>query len=153
MRVRDIMTLRPVTADVDTPVRDLALQMEEAHCGEIPITEENRLVGVVTDRDIVCRAVAKGYDPNSTTAREVMTRAPAKVHPEDSLGYAVRVMEDVHVRRLPVVDANATLVGILSMTDVCLYAGRLRAGDLVRKISRPLHVSHPRGPEVFPPYS
>ncbi|MDX1584756.1 MAG: CBS domain-containing protein [Thermoanaerobaculia bacterium] len=152
MKVRDIMTVRPVTAEAGASIRELAQMMEESKCGEIPIIEDGRMVGVVTDRDIVLRAVAQGDDPYTTTAREIMTRAPAKVKPDASLRYAIHVMEDVHVRRLPVVDDAGTIVGILSMTDVCQYAGRLRAGTLVRKISRPMHVEHPRGPEVFPPY-
>lgn len=136
MRVRDIMTIRPVTADVETPIRDIARRMADFRCGEIPITEGDRIVGVVTDRDIACRAVALSKDPTLTTAREVMTKTPATVAPDESLNDAIRLMEDLQVRRLPVVDEEGTIVGIISMTDISLYAPRRKAGTLLREVSR-----------------
>lgn len=136
MRVRDIMTIRPVTADVDTPIRDVARRMADFRCGEIPIVDGNRIVGVVTDRDLACRAVALSKDPLSTTAREVMTKTPATVSPDEPLNDAIRLMEDLQVRRLPVVEEDGTIVGIISMTDVSLYAPRRKAGTLLREVSR-----------------
>lgn len=154
MRVRDVMHVRPVTADVDTPIRDVAWWMGEHGCGEVPITEGNRLVGVVTDRDITCRAVAMSMDPLTTPVRAVMTKTPARIGPEKSLRYAIRLMEDLQVRRLPVVDGDGAVIGIVSMTDVCLCTARHTAGTLLREISRKRETPAPvtRGPEVFPPY-
>lgn len=136
MRVRDIMTVRPVTADLDTPLRDVARRMADFRCGEIPITEGARLVGVVTDRDIACRAVALGKDPATTMASEVMTKTPATVAPDEALNVAISLMEDLQVRRLPVVDEDGAIVGIISMTDISLYAPRRKAGTLLREVSR-----------------
>lgn len=155
MRVRDVMTIRPITADADTPIHDIARWMADFSCGEIPITEGNRLVGVVTDRDIACRAVALSKDPLTTTAREVMTIRPARIRQDETLDYAIRLMEDLQVRRLPVVDGDGgAIVGIISMTDICRFTPRWKAGTLLREISRkrPPVVRPARGPEVFPPY-
>lgn len=136
MKVRDIMTVRPVTADLATPLRDVAKRMCDFKCGEIPITEGKRLVGVVTDRDIACRAVALGKDPATTTVAEVMTKTPATIAPDEPLNDAIRLMEDLQVRRLPVVDDDGAVIGIISMTDVSLYAPRRKAGMLLREVSR-----------------
>ena len=136
MKVRDIMTVRPVTADLTTSLRDVAKRMADFRCGEIPVTEGKRLVGVVTDRDITCRAVAMGKDPAKTTAAEVMTKTPATVAPDEPLNDAIRLMEDLQVRRLPVVDEDGVIIGIISMTDVSLYAPSRKAGTLLREVSR-----------------
>jgi CBS domain-containing protein len=154
MLVHDVMCLEPVTADVDTPIRDVARSMEEFGCGEIPITEGKRLVGVLTDRDIVCRVVAFEIDPLTATARDVMTRRPARIRPDDSIEHAIELMEEMQIRRLPVVDGEGAVVGILSMTDVCLCTPCSTAGTLLHEISRrrPPVPRRVRGPEVFPPY-
>lgn len=154
MQVRDAMTIHPVTADVNTSIRDVAQWMGERGCGEIPVTDGDRIVGVVTDRDITCRAVALAKDPETTTVREVMTKRPARIHPEESVRYAIRLMEELQVRRLPVVDGYGKVVGIISMTDICRCTARWTAGGLLREVSRRRepapHIE--RGPEVFPPY-
>lgn len=136
MKVRDIMTVRPVIADLHTPLSEVARRMADFKCGEVPITEGSRLVGVVTDRDIACRAVALGKDPATTTAAEIMTKTPATVAPDEPLNDAIRLMEDLQVRRLPVVDEDGAVVGIISITDISLYAPRRKAGMLLREVSR-----------------
>jgi CBS domain-containing protein len=155
MRVRDVMHVQPITADVDTPIRDVAWWMAENCCGEVPVTENNRLVGVVTDRDITCRAVAEGKDPYTTPVREIMTTSPARIRQDERLSHAIRLMEEMQVRRLPVVTGDGgTVVGIISMTDICLCTTCRTTGILLREVSRHREPTPPpvRGPEVFPPY-
>jgi CBS domain-containing protein len=154
MLVHDVMCLEPVTADAEMPIRDVARLMDEFGCGEIPITEEKRLVGVVTDRDIACRVAALELDPRTATARDVMTPRPARIRPDQSLDDAIELMEEMQIRRLPVVDEKGGLVGILSMTDVCLRTPCGKAGTLLHEVSRRRAPVPPRvrGPEVFPPY-
>ncbi len=155
MRVKDLMKLHPVTAEVDTPIRDVAWWMAEYGCGEIPVTENGRLVGVVTDRDITCRAVAEAKDPFSTPVGEIMTRSPVRIRQDERLSYAIRLMEEMQVRRLPVVTGDGgTLVGIISLTDICLCTTCRTTGTILREVSRkrePVPVPL-KGPAVFPPY-
>lgn len=155
MRVRDLMHVRPVTTEADTPICEVARLMKEFRCGEIPVTEDSRLVGVVTDRDITCRAVAEARDPLTTRVREIMTRRPARIRQDEPLRHAIRLMEDLQVRRLPVVNGDGSVVvGIISMTDICLRASRGTTGELLREVSRHREEAahQERGPEVFPPY-
>lgn len=134
-RVRDIMTLHPTCSSPDATIHDIARKMAESNCGEIPICEGDRLVGVVTDRDITCRAVSAGRHPDMTPAKEVMTSRPVVIAPEETIEIAAEMMEAFQVRRLPVVDQNAHLVGIVSMTDISQRLPRRRAGKLLRNIS------------------
>ncbi len=154
MKVRDIMNTAPVTADVNTPVHSLALLMVHSGCGEIPLTDGGRLIGVVTDRDVACRVVAAGRDPVTTIAREVMTAGPATIGPERCITAAIRLMESAQVRRLPVVDDEVRVVGIVSMTDLCQHLPYWTAGTLLREIStsHPSDEPRPTALEAFPPY-
>ena len=118
--------------------------MVEADCGEIPVTDSaNRLVGVITDRDIVCRVVAKGKDPSAATAGEFMTQPAVVVKEETTLEEVMNIMEKHQIRRVPVVDASGSCCGIISQADIALCANEERAGELVREVSKDsLSVSH-----------
>ena len=100
-------------------LREVAILMRDGDMGAVPIVENGRLIGIVTDRDIVVRAVAAGQD-STTQVRDAMTRDLFTVSPEDFVFEAIRLMGDKQVRRVPVIDGNGGLVGIIAMADVAL---------------------------------
>src|SRR5215510_10938928 len=121
MKVREIMTSRLVCATPDTPLRDIARQMAEEDCGEIPIVDtrqSNKLVGVITDRDIVCRVVAHGRNPLELTASDCMSSPVQTVSSDADLEEVCRMMEQYQIRRVPVVDIGGAACGIVSQADV-----------------------------------
>lgn len=137
MKVRDVMTKNPICAGPTTSVGALARLMSDANCGEVPICKDGRLVGVVTDRDVTCRIVARRLDAEATRAADIMTLLPVSVSADDSLSTAIDIMEQESIRRAPVVDATGTLVGILSQVDVAMRASYRKAGKMLAK-PRPL---------------
>ena len=128
----------------ETTLNDVANLMVEADCGEIPITDgSNRLIGVITDRDIVCRVVAKGKNPSTVTASECMTEPVVVVNEDTKLEDIVAVMEENQIRRVPVVDATGCCCGIISQADIAMCATENQAGELVREVSKDtLGVTH-----------
>ena len=142
-KVRDVMTTRPRCVAPDTPVSQVAELMETEDVGSIPVLDGDRLFGMVTDRDIVVRAVAKGKDPRGMPASEVSSRELVTVQPESNLSDALQLMARYQVRRLPVVDENEQLVGVVSQADVALESREKTTGELVEEISRP-----PAGPRT-----
>jgi CBS domain-containing protein len=142
-KVKDVMTTRPRSVTPDTPVSQVAELMEHEDVGSIPVVEGDRLVGLVTDRDIVVRAVARGKDPRGMPAREVSSQDLVTVEEEASLSDALQLMANHQVRRLPVVDDESRLIGVVSQADVALEAKEKDTGELVEQISRP-----PDGPRT-----
>lgn len=138
MQVRDIMSKDPGCCTPDTSVQHVANLMIEYNCGEIPVVDEDhRPVGVVTDRDIACRAVAQGKDPQSTKARDVMSSPVLTVTPESSVEDCCRKLEENQVRRAPVVDETGGCCGMLSQADVAGSAPEHESAKLVQEVSRP----------------
>jgi len=120
-RVASIMTENVIVAAPDTFLQAAAKMMRDGDIGILPVTNaENKLVGVITDRDIVIRAVAEGRDIQTTVAGEIMTDRVFTVRPTDFVFEAIRLMGDKQIRRLPVVDEAGILRGILSIADVAL---------------------------------
>lgn len=119
MRCREIMTSAVTTAASGTPLRAVAELMREGDMGAVPIVDGGKLVGIVTDRDIVVRAVAEGKDA-STPVAEAMTSEIFSVRPDDFVFEAIRLMGDKQVRRIPVVTDSGELAGIISMADIAL---------------------------------
>jgi CBS domain-containing protein len=142
-KVRDVMTERPRSVTPDTPVNQVAELMETEDVGAIPLVEGERLIGMVTDRDIVVRAVARGKDPRGMPAREVSSQDLITVEPDTNLSDALQLMARYQVRRLPVVDEDDRLVGVVSQADVALETKDKTTGELVEQISRP-----PDGPRT-----
>lgn len=139
MKVSDIMTPNPACCAPETPIIEVARMMVDHDCGEIPVVEANgssRILGVVTDRDIVCRVVAEGGDPNTATARQCMSSPAVHVSPDVTLDEALSLMEDHQIRRLPVVNAAGECVGIVSQADVAMRAPAGQTAELVREVSR-----------------
>ena len=140
-KVRDVMTTRPRAVTADTPVTQVAELMEAEDVGAIPVLEGEQLTAIVTDRDIVVRAVAKGKDPRGMPVREVFSTEIITVTPDQDLSDALQIMASNQVRRLPVVDDDNRLVGVVSQADVALEAKEKSVGEMVEEISRP-----PEGP-------
>jgi len=118
-RCLEIMTKNVRTATRDMSLREVAAIMRDGDMGAVPVVDEGKLIGIVTDRDIVVRCVADGRDAN-TTVNEAMTTELFTVGPDDFVFEAIRLMGDKQVRRIPVVDDNGKLAGIIAMADVAL---------------------------------
>lgn len=128
MKVKDAMHKGVEWVGPDTPVIELAKLMRQHDIGAIPIGENDQLIGMVTDRDIVCKGLARnGFDANSMTAREVMTEGIHCCAEDDDLAKAVRHMEQLKVRRLAVINKNKRMTGILSLGDL----GQATSSDLL----------------------
>ena len=139
-RVRDVMTPNPISSTPEASVEALARLMSDTNCGEIPICKGGKVVGIVTDRDVTCRTVARGLNPAETKAGDIMTLLPVTVFDDDLLRKAIDVMEVEGVRRVPVVDANGLMVGILSQVDVALRASQRKAGHMLSRL-RPMSLA------------
>lgn len=119
MKVKDVMHKGVDWVGPETPVAELAKLMRDHDIGAIPIGENDRLIGMVTDRDIVCNGLARdSFDANRTTARDVMTPNVHCCREDEDLTKAVEHMEDLKVRRLPVINKGKRMTGILSLGDV-----------------------------------
>ena len=132
---RDIMTGSAECASVDDTLTDAARKMRDLNVGSLPICgEDNRLKGVITDRDIVVNCVADGGDPASVKVAEMADGAPVTIGADDSLDEVLRTMAEHGVRRLPVIDGHE-LVGVVSQADVAKHLPEDMVGDLVEAIS------------------
>jgi CBS domain-containing protein len=134
--VKDAMTANPRTISGDTPVVDAARIMRDEDVGSLPLVEGGRLVGTVTDRDIIVRVIADGRDPQSVSAGEIASRDLVTVDPQQNLDEALKLMAKHQVRRLPVVEEDGRLVGILAQADVAEHASAQRTGKVVEEISK-----------------
>jgi signal-transduction protein with cAMP-binding, CBS, and nucleotidyltransferase domain len=119
MKVRDVMTPSPATCEPNTPLRLVAQLMADHECAAIPIARSGELVGIVTDRDIVVRAVAEGKD-SAVSIGEVMTAEVFAARENEFVFEAIRLMGNRQVRRVPIVNAAGELVGIIAMADIAL---------------------------------
>ena len=140
MQVKEIMTPDPVCCTPDTTLQRVAEMMVEHDCGEIPVVENmaNMLpVGVITDRDITCRTLARGLNPLIMTAADCMTTSPITVMPDMTLEECCRLMEEEQIRRVVVVDASGACVGIVAQADIARHASKHDAGEVVREVSEP----------------
>ena len=136
MKVKQAMTTEVRVASPDQTIRDAARLMAELDAGALPVAENDRLVGMITDRDIAVRAVAEGL-PADTPISEIMSHEVLYCFEDQALDDVARNMGQVQVRRLPVVSRDKRLVGILSLGDVASTASDGKAGAALGKISRP----------------
>jgi CBS domain-containing protein len=134
--IQDVMTSNPCTIDADKPVSYAAKMMKDEGVGLAPVVEGNRLIGTLTDRDIVVRVVAEGGDPQTVLVREVASTDVVTVDPEQDLDEALKLMARHQVRRLPVVEENGRLVGVVAQADVAEEAKAKKVGELVEEISK-----------------
>ena len=135
MKVKDAMHDGTEWLPPSTPIVELAKRMRDKDIGCIPIGDNDRLVGMVTDRDITCRAVAAGGDFNKMTARDVMTKSIIFCRENEDLADAVRIMEQKQVRRLPVINDQKRLVGMLSVGDLSHKLSREMTGEVMAAVS------------------
>lgn len=136
MKVRDIMTPQVESADYNTSLIQVAQMMAQQDVGSIPVCEQNELRGILTDRDLVVRAVSKGVDLNNTRASEIMSTTPVTVSPELDIHEAARLMSESQIRRLPVVE-NGKLVGMLALGDLAVENIHVNeAGEALNQISQ-----------------
>ena len=135
-KVRDAMTTNPRTVQGSTTVVEAARVMRDEDTGIVPIVEGDRLVGVVTDRDIAIRFVAEGKDPQSRTVGEIASSNLVTIDPDQDLDDALQLMADYQVRRLPVCEEDGRLVGILAQADVAEHAKAKKTGEVVERISQ-----------------
>jgi CBS domain-containing protein len=139
MKVKDAMHKGVEWVGPDTPLTEIAKLMRQYDIGAIPIGENDRLAGMVTDRDIVCKGLARdGLDLRSATARDVMTQGIHCCREDDDLAKAVRHMEELKVRRLPVINKGKRMVGILSLGDV----GHSAPGELLSECVKSVSAHH-----------
>src|SRR5690348_3131685 len=134
--IRDLMTGNPCSIDADKSVAYAAKMMRDEDVGLAPIVQGDKLIGTVTDRDIAVRVVAEGKDPEQTTVREVASTNLVTIDPQQDLDEALRLMAEHQVRRLPVVEEDGRLVGVVAQADVAQHARDEQTGDVVRDISR-----------------
>ena len=138
-RVADVMTPGVETTTSSEALRDAARTMRKGDFGAMPVVDDGRLVGMLTDRDIVVRAVAEGLDPMSARVGDVASPSPVAVAPDQDFDEAMELMAEYRVRRLPVVDGER-LVGVVSQADVALEANEKKTGSVVQEISEPSSV-------------
>lgn len=134
-QVRNVMTQDPTSCDPSTTAAEAAKVMASEDVGSVPVVKAGRLVGIVTDRDVVVRVLAEGRDPNSTTIGEIASSDLETVSPDDDLDTALRKMASSKVRRLPVVEGDQ-LVGIVAQADVARQGDDSETGQVVEEISR-----------------
>jgi CBS domain-containing protein len=134
--VRDTMTAEPRSIDSSQQIVEAARLMRDEDVGSLPVLEDGRLVGMVTDRDIAVRVVAEGRKPEATTVGEASSRDLVTVEPDHDLDDALLLMARHQVRRLPVVEGER-LVGILAQADVALAEKEKKTGEVVEAISEP----------------
>ena len=135
-KIREVMTQNPCAIDAEKPVSYAAKMMRDEDVGFAPIVEGDRLVGTVTDRDIAVKVVAEGRDPSSTRVQEIASTDVVTVDPQQDLDEALRLMASNQVRRLPVVEEDGRLVGVVAQKDVAEQGDDVKTGEVVQEISR-----------------
>ena len=143
-RVQEIMTEAPACCTPDTTLDVVAKMMVDNDCGEIPVVDrDQRVIGVITDRDIVCRAVAEGKNPTAYTAGSCMTQPAITVNENDPIDNVLTIMETHLIRRVPVVSDGGKSVGIVSQADLARTGPDQKVAELVREVSQGvLRASH-----------
>jgi CBS domain-containing protein/uncharacterized membrane protein YuzA (DUF378 family) len=134
-QVREAMTPNPTSVQSSVTILEAAKLMKSEQVGSLPVLEGDRLLGIVTDRDIILRVVAEGSSPRSRTAGDIASRDPETTTPGQDLDEALRLMARRQIRRLPVVEGNR-LVGMLAQADIAEEAPAHQAGEMIEKISR-----------------
>ena len=138
MRLSNIMTGSIETVQPSATLAEAAKKMASQDIGSLPVCSERRMVGIITDRDITVRAVARGLDPNQTRVQDVMTKDVLSCSADSEIGAACELMEKRQVRRLLVTDSEDTPVGIVSLGDIALCLREQQSGEVLRKVSEPI---------------
>ena len=135
-KCREVMTKDPASCNASETVTKVASLMKQHDVGSVPVAESDRLVGIVTDRDIVLKVVAAGRNPDQTPVRDAMTPNPVSCKEDDDLEHALKLMKERQVRRMPIVDGSGRLSGIIAQADVATRVNKdAKTGELVEAIS------------------
>jgi CBS domain-containing protein len=135
--IKDLMTRDVEIAQPDTTLLRAASIMKARNIGSLPVCKGRRLVGILTDRDIVVRSVVRGDDPSQVMVADIMTGEFVWCRPQDSIGTASRLMHDHQLRRLPVLDPSGDLVGYLTLARVAREESSLQVGRVLKGVSQP----------------
>jgi CBS domain-containing protein len=146
MRCSDVMTPNPVCCSGSENVVKAAQMMNTENVGSIPVVDSERnklLLGIVTDRDLTLKVLGENRDPQTTRIEEVMTYDPATCYPDDDLSKVVAMMSEYQIRRVPVIDIDGRIVGIIAQADIALYSNNAqKTAELVEEISKPEMETH-----------
>ena len=134
--IKHVMTSNPCSIDADKSVAYAAKMMRDEDVGLAPIVEGDKLIGMLTDRDIAIRVVAEGRNPDQVTVKEVASKQVVTIDPQQDLAEALRIMAKHQVRRLPVVEEDGRLVGVVAQADVAREGDDTQTGKLVEEISQ-----------------
>jgi CBS domain-containing protein len=138
MKVTDIMTERPASCGTETRLQEVAQKMLECDCGMIPVVDdEGRAIGAVTDRDIVCRAVAKHHNPLDLKAEDVMTQPTVTISPDAGLEELAHLLEKRQIRRVIVADDEGRCLGVVAQADLARACSDGQIAEVLREVSRP----------------
>ena len=140
MQVKDVMTPDPACCTADTSLQEVAKLMVDHDCGEIPVVKSKgtkQPIGVITDRDIVVRSLAKGKNPLDLTAADCLSKPCVTVTPDMSIEECGNILETNKIRRVPVVDKSGDICGIIAVADIALRAGGNVTTEVVKEVSEP----------------
>jgi len=142
-KCREVMTKDPASCSASETVTRVAGLMKQHDVGSVPVVESDRLVGIVTDRDIVLKVVADRRNPEQAPVRDAMTPNPVSCKEDDDLEYALKLMKERQVRRMPIVDGGGRLTGIIAQADVATRVNKdAKTGELVEAISESATTRH-----------
>ena len=139
MHIQDVMTADVRFVGPDTSILEIARKMRDDDIGATPVVEDERLVGMVTDRDIVVRVLAEGGDVRTKIARDAMSPGVLSCFADQTVESVLENMGDQQIRRVPVIDHDRRLVGVVSLGDLALSGRRKAAGEALQEISQPSH--------------
>ena len=134
--IKDVMTSNPCSIDAEKSVAYAAKMMREEDVGLAPIVEGDKLIGMLTDRDIAIRVVAEGRNPDQVKVADVASKQVVTIDPQQDLAEALRIMAKHQVRRLPVVEEDGKLVGVVAQADIAREGDDMQTGKLVEEISK-----------------
>ncbi len=135
MKVKDVMHSGVTWVEPSTKLSAIAKQMQAEDIGAVPVGENDRLVGMVTDRDITCRGLTGGKSPEKLTARDVMTKGITFCRENEEVDDAIRIMENKKIRRLPVINEDKRMVGMLSIGDISHSLPQELSGEVMKAVS------------------
>ncbi len=137
MKLSQVMTRNPEVVHPDDLVQNVAERMRQMNVGAMPVTDQGRLVGIITDRDITVRATSQGLDPATARARDAMTSFPVFAYEDQDVREAAEIMARQQIRRLPILNRNEQLVGIVALGDLALDTNPTLSGEVLEGISEP----------------
>jgi CBS domain-containing protein len=142
MKVSEVYTPNPQCISPDASLMEAAQRMRSLDVGMLPVCDNDRLAGAVTDRDITIRAVAEGLDPKTTQVRQVLTPEICYCFEKQSINEVAEMMEERQIRRLPVLNEHKRLIGIVSLGDLAVRTGKEKlVGEVLERVSEPAHVA------------